>query len=328
METLLLARKDVAALLSVDESIAAVENAFRLLAEGRAMPPKVLGIYTKKGGFHIKAGVLDLNRNYFVVKINSNFQHNTKELGLPLIQGVVAVYDGDNGCVLALMDSIEITILRTGAATAVAAKYLALPDADAVTICGCGNQGAISLRSILKVRPIKKVYAFDTDVSRAEKFAETLGKELNLSIVVIPEPGEGVIKSKICITCTPSKRAFLKAGYIMPGTFIAAVGSDSEEKQELDPRLVSSNKLVTDLTEQCANIGELHHAIENKLMTAADVYAEIGEIISGKKPGRTSDEEIIIFDSTGTALQDVATAAIVYEKAVVNKTRPGLNFAE
>jgi ornithine cyclodeaminase/alanine dehydrogenase-like protein (mu-crystallin family) len=113
----------------------------------------------------------------------------------------------------------------------------------------------------------------------------------------------------------------------MAGTFIAAVGADSEEKQELEPELLSANKLVTDLTAQCGNIGELHHALNRGLMTIADVHAELGEIISGKKPGRTSDEEIIIFDSTGTALQDVAAAAIVYEKAVRKKIGTKLDFA-
>ena len=327
MDTLLLTRKDVAALLTVDECIAAVESAFKLHAEGIAMPPKVLGMHTQRGGFHIKAGILDLNRNYFVVKINSNFQYNMKELGLPLIQGVVAVYDGDNGQLLALLDSIEITIIRTGAATAVAAKYLARADANAVTICGCGNQGKISLRSLMKIRPVEKVYAFDADISKAEEFATELTGELNTDIKVITGLGDAIKKSKICITCTPSKQAFLKAGDVMPGTFIAAVGADSEEKQELEPALLSANKLVTDLTYKCAVIGELHHALEKRLMTSAGVYAELGEIISGKKPGRISDDEIIIFDSTGTALQDVASAAIVYEKAIANNMGTNLDFS-
>ena len=148
METLLLTRKDVAYLLSIDECIDAVENAFRLYAEGKALPPKVLGMHTNKGGFHIKAGILDLNRNYFVSKINSNFRDNMQDHGLPLIQGVIVVCDGNNGELLALMDSIEITILRTGAATAVAAKYLALDDASVITICGCGNQGKITLKAL------------------------------------------------------------------------------------------------------------------------------------------------------------------------------------
>lgn len=327
MDTLLLTRQDVASLLTLDECIATVEEAFKLYAEGKTLPPKVLGIHTKKGGFHIKAGILNLDRTYFAAKINSNFQYNISEHGLSLIQGVIVVCDGENGQLLALMDSIEITILRTGAATAVAAKYLAADDAKTATICGCGNQGRISLKALMKVRPIEKVYAFDVDKSKAEKFAIELADELHISVMAVSDLGAAVRKSKTCVTCTPSKQAFLKLKDIMPGTFIAAVGADSEEKQELEPELLSANKLVTDLTEQCGNIGELHHALQKGLMTIADVHAELGEIISGKKPGRTSDEEIIIFDGTGTALQDVAAAVIVYEKAVRKNMGTKLDFA-
>jgi alanine dehydrogenase len=327
MDTLLLTRQDVRALLTIEECIICVEEAFRLYAEGKALPPKVLGIHSQKGGFHIKTGILNLNRIYFAAKINSNYRHNMSEQGLPLIQGVIVVCDGENGRLLALMDSIEITILRTGAATAVAAKYLAHVDAHTVTICGCGNQGKITLKALMKVCPVKNVYAFDVDRSKAEKFANDLTDELHVSIKSVNDLGLAVRNSRICVTCTPSKQAFLKFKDVMAGTFIAAVGADSEEKQELEPELLAAGKLVTDLTEQCGNIGELHHALEKGLMTIADVHAELGEIISGKKPGRTSTDEIIIFDSTGTALQDVAAAAIVYEKAVRKNMGVKMDFA-
>jgi len=326
MATLLLTRQDVAALLTLDECIICVEEAFKLYAEGKALPPKVLGIHTQRGGFHIKAGILNLDKTYFVAKINSNFQDNMSDQGLPLIQGVIVVCDGENGGLLALMDSIEITILRTGAAIAVAARYLAHAGAQTVTICGCGNQGRITLKAIMKVCAVEKVYVFDVDKSKAEKFAGGLADELHVIIKAVNDVGAAVRNSKICVTCTPSRQAFLKLKDVPAGTFIAAVGADSEEKQELEPELLSAGKLVTDLTEQCGNIGELHHALERGLMTIADVHAEIGEIISGKKPGRTSKEEIIIFDSTGTALQDAAAAAIVYEKAVRKNTGAKMDF--
>src|SRR5215469_700870 len=123
--TLLLKRKDIASLLSLEECMAAVEQAFRLYAEGKTVPPGVLGIHAREGGFHIKAGLLDLNRTYFAAKTNANFPQNRKRFGLPLIQGVIVLCDGENGYPLALMDSMQITIIRTGAATGVAAKYLA-----------------------------------------------------------------------------------------------------------------------------------------------------------------------------------------------------------
>src|SRR5688572_6240519 len=304
METLLLNRKDVSELITIDECIAAVEQAFRLFGQGKAAAPKVVGLHTEHGGLHIKAGVLDLNRTYFVAKLNSNFRNNSITHQLPLIQGVVVVFDGENGQVLAVMDSIEITILRTGAATAVASKYLARADAQTATICGCGNQGEISLRALMKVHSLKKVYAFDIDILKAKSFAQRLSDTLNVSIEPVTSLGGAVRSSEICVTCTTSKQPFLGSKDVLPGTFIAAVGADNEDKQELEPELLSKNKLVTDITDQCRNIGELHHAISKGMMSEADVYAELGDVISEKVVGRKSDDEIIIFDSTGTALQD------------------------
>ncbi|HST21170.1 MAG TPA: ornithine cyclodeaminase family protein, partial [Blastocatellia bacterium] len=136
--TLLLKRSDVATLLGVEECIAAVEQAFKLHAEGKITPPGILGIHARDGGFHIKAGMLELGRSYFAAKVNANFPQNTKRFALPLIQGIIVVCDAENGYPLALMDSMEITIIRTGAATGLAAKYLARSDAKVATICGCG----------------------------------------------------------------------------------------------------------------------------------------------------------------------------------------------
>src|SRR5215210_4735295 len=182
--TLLLKNHEVAALLSLDECLAAVERVFRLQGEGKTTPPGVLGLHAQDGGFHIKAGLLDLDRTYFAAKSNANFPQNVKRFGLPLIQGIIVLCDGENGYPLALMDSIEITIQRTGAATAVAAKYLARPDSKVATICGCGNQGRISLRAIMKVRPLDRAYAFDNDGAQAEHFARELSSELGIEVTV------------------------------------------------------------------------------------------------------------------------------------------------
>ncbi|HJQ25273.1 MAG TPA: ornithine cyclodeaminase family protein [Blastocatellia bacterium] len=314
--TLLLRRSDIAALLGIEECMAAVEQAFSLYAQGRTTPPGILGIHTAGGGFHIKAGLLELGRNYFAAKTNANFPRNMKRFGLPLIQGVIVLCDGENGYPLALMDSMEITIIRTGAATGVAAKYLARPAATVATICGCGNQGRISLRALAEVRPLTRAYAFDVDEEQAGRFARELSQELGIEVIHVDDLAQAVAASDICVTCTPSKEPLLKREYVSRGTFIAAVGADSEEKQELEPELLASSKVVVDLLEQCAKLGELHHALDKGVITHSNVHAELGEVITGKKAGRTSDEEVIVFDSTGTALQDVAAAAMVYEKAI------------
>src|SRR5258705_12367745 len=325
--TWLLTGRDVAALLSIEECMVAVEHAFKLYGEGKTQPPGILGVHAREGGFHIKAGLLKLDRSYFAAKVNANFPENGKRNGLPTIQGVVVLCDAENGYPLAVLDSIEIKIQRTGAEAGVAAKHLARPDSRTVTICGCGNQGRISFRALTKVLSIEKVWAYDNDPAQAQRFASELGAELQVEIEPVGDLPSAVRQSDVCVTCTPSKQPFLKADFIAPGTFIAAVGADNPEKQELEPALLGRNKLVVDVLEQSATIGELHHALDAGVITNEDVHGELGEVIAGVKPGRTSSDEIIIFDSTGMALQDVVTAAAVYEKAVRAGAGTRIDFA-
>jgi ornithine cyclodeaminase/alanine dehydrogenase len=325
--TLLLSRGEVADLLSIEECIAAVERVFKLYGEGKTQPPGILGVHAHDGGFHIKAGLLDLDRSFFAAKINANFPHNANRFGLPLIQGVIFLADAQNGYPLALMDSMEITIQRTGAATAVAAKYLARPDSKSILICGCGNQGRVSLQALSKIFSLEYACAYDVDHTQAQRFANELSAELKIPVETTSDLREAMKRIDICVTCTPSTQFFLKQDYVRPGTFIAAVGADSETKQELDPALLAQNKTVADILEQCASIGELHHAIASDLMTKQDAHAELGEVVAGTKSGRTSPDEIIIFDSTGMALQDVISAATVYMKAVNKGVGRILNLA-
>jgi alanine dehydrogenase len=310
--TLLLTRRDVAELLGLDECIAAVEAAFRRRGEGKVAPAGILGFPAEGGGFHIKAAALD---PYFAAKINGNFFRNRERFGLPAIQGIVLLCDAENGYPLAVLDSIEITIRRTGAATAVAAKYLAREDARVVTVCGCGNQGRIQLAALARVRRLERACAFDTDTGRAEEFAAEMSGQLGIRIEAVPQPGPAVRRSDIAVTCTPSRKPFLGPEDIAPGTFVAAVGADSADKQELDPRILASGTVVVDSLDQCSEIGELHHALAGGLMRRSDVHAELSDLAGGRKRGRARRDEITIFDSTGTALQDAAAAALVYEKA-------------
>jgi alanine dehydrogenase len=196
------------------------------------------------------------------------------------------------------------------------------------TISGCGNQGRISLRALDTVRRLERVYAFDIDHEQAERYADELSGGLSVAVTAIRDLSEAVSVSDICVTCTPSKQPYLNLSDVMPGAFIAAVGADNEEKQELDPRMVAASKVVVDSLDQCAIIGDLKLALKQGLMTKAGVHAELGDVIAGRKPGRENGEEVIVFDSTGTALQDVAAAAIVYERAVATDRGVVLDFAE
>lgn len=314
--TRILTRGDVARLLGWDESIAAVEDAFRLHAEGRSLAPGVLAVHAPDGGFHVKAAGLPLGRLYVAVKTNGNFPENPRRHGLPTIQGVIVLCDATDGRPLAVMDSMEITVRRTAGATAVAAKRLARPDAHTATLCGCGVQGRAQLRSLARVLPLRRAFAFDADPAAARAFAAELAPELGLEVIAVTDLGAAVAASDVCVTCTTAREAFLMKEHVRPGTFVAAVGADHHEKQELDPRLMASAVVVADVLEQCASIGDLHHALAAGAMVKEAVHAELAEVVSGRKPGRRSAEEITIFDSTGTALQDVAAAAVVYEKAV------------
>jgi alanine dehydrogenase len=315
-ETLLLARGDVAKLLTLDDCIDAVEEAFRRQGEGRAGAPAVLGYPSGEGGFHLKAARLELGRSYFAVKVNGNFPGNRERFGLPTIQGIVVLADAESGRPLALLDSIEITRLRTAAATAVAAKYLARADSRVAAVIGCGSQGAVQLRAVARVLPIESALLSDVDRASAERLAFEMSEELRIPVSPAAGAGEAALGADVCVTCTPSRKPFLRARDVRPGTFVAAVGADSPDKRELEGGLLARAKVVVDSLSQCLEMGELHHAVLEGSIPVGEAPAEIAEVVSGRKPGRVSREEITVFDSTGIALEDVAAAAAVYERAL------------
>lgn len=314
---LLLDRNDVACLLPMTDCIDAVAGAFAAHADGKLpAAPGVLGSYVPDGGFHVKTAALGGSPGYFAAKINANFPGNPGRHGLPAIQGVIALYDTEAGRPLALLDSIEITTLRTAAASAIAARYLARPDAATLLVCGCGNQGRAHLRALSLVRQLERVLAHDRDPAQARSFANDLAIECGVDIVPVDRLADSFPGCEIVVTCTPAREILVHAGDIRPGQFIAAVGADSQGKQELDPRVLARSLVVADIAAQAAEMGELQHAIAAGLMTVLDLHAELGQLVTGARPGRSSNEQVFVFDSTGTALQDVAAAAAVYERAL------------
>jgi ornithine cyclodeaminase/alanine dehydrogenase len=302
-------------LLILDDYIRIVEDAFRRYAEGASFDPVLAHVDVDQGEFHIKAGGLRGAPPYFALKVNGGFFQNQARYGLPNIQGLIVLSRADNGTPLAVMDSAEITIQRTGAATAVAAKLLARPNSRVCVVCGCGNQGRVQLRALARVLPLEQVFAWSRDKVRAADYCDSMTQELGISVVPCEEIGGVLRESDVLVTCTPSKVPLIRRADVPSGMFIAAVGADSPGKQELDPELVAESKLVADLAAQAISVGETHHAIQAGLMSAGSIHAELGDILAGKRPGRVSGGEVIIFDSTGTALQDVAAAAAVYERA-------------
>ena len=313
---LLLDSSEIARMLDYPSCISAVERAFLQLSERTSPPPVVCGLHVAGGGFHVKAAVLEGVAPYFAAKTNANFPGNPGREGLPTIQGVVLLFDATNGRVLCAMDSAELTIRRTAAATALAARHLARAESKSLMLCGCGVQGRAHLRALAEVLPIATVYAYDTDPSAAKRLRDELAEPLSLDIRPVSAIGDHARASDVCVTCTPSRTPLLGRDDVGAGAFVAGVGADSPEKSELSPELLARGKVVVDVEDQCVEMGDLRHAIAAGSMARASVYAELGDIIAGKRAGRSDAREIIVFDSTGMALQDVAAAALVYERAV------------
>jgi alanine dehydrogenase len=315
LDTLLLSAADVLALLDMRECVSAVDQGFILLGEGKVPPAEILGVHAPHGGLHIKATLWPGERSYFVAKANANFVQNPKQRGLPTIQGVVILSDAETGELLAIMDSIEITALRTAAASAVAAKYLARRQSRVLTICGCGKQGLAHLEALAVVLPLTKVYLYDPDAAARDRCVEAAKKRFTGELVAASDLQTATRDSDVIATCTPSRSPFLEARHVRPGTFIAAVGADNEEKHEIHPALFVGSKIVVDSLSQCRKIGDLHHALEAGTIKEAGVHAELAAVAAKNSPGREAEDEVIIFDSTGIAVEDAAAAVLVFERA-------------
>jgi ornithine cyclodeaminase/alanine dehydrogenase len=313
---LILSQRDLQALMSFGDYVEAVGEGFRLLAEGACQAPVPLHIGLADGGFHVKAASLPRGRGYVAVKVNGNFADNRARHGLPTIQGAVLLADATDGTPLALLDSIEITRQRTAAATAVAARHLARPDSRTATVCGCGEQGGIQLAALHHALDLRQAFAWDADPQVARDFATRMSGALGLPVAPVAALAEATLASDAIVTCTTATQPFLDVDAVRPGTFIAAVGADNPHKSEIAPALMARATVVVDVLEQGVIMGDLHHAIAAGTMTAAGVHGELGALVAGRIAGRRTADEIALFDSTGTGIQDVAAAAHAFERAL------------
>ena len=314
---LVLDADDVTQLLDMPSCIRAVEAAFRARGDGRAAPSATLGFPLDGGGLHVKVASLDLTRPYVVAKVNANFPRNPVERKLPTIQGALVLFDATCGRPLAVMDSAPLTTLRTAATTAVAASRLARANASTVTFVGCGVQARAHLTALCQVRVIERVFAVDNRAVAAEEFRKFAITAHGVACSVSSSLRRATRASEIVVTSTPSERPILYFDDVSAGTFVAAVGADNEHKQEIDHELLRESVIIVDDLEQCARIGDLHHAVAAGVVAPSYVRASLDQVVAGTKPGRLSDDEIIVFDSTGLALEDVSAAAVVYERAAV-----------
>lgn len=311
--TLLLSRPDIAGLMGPPDYLEAVERGFRAAAKGTAAAPSPMALPADGGAFHAKGAVLRLDRLRVALKLNGNFPDN--EAGLPTIQGAILLCDGGNGALLAVMDSIEVTLRRTAAASALAARFLARPDSRSVLVCGCGAQASAQLEALAQVLPLRQCFAWDRDFKRSEALASAaLG--LGLDSEPVADLDSVAPACDVIVTCTTAREPFLLPRHAGPGCFVAAVGADSPGKSEIHPDLMGKAQVVVDLVEQCLEMGDLSHAVRAGAMRPEEIYASLGALVAGAVSGRSRDEDVFIFDSTGTALQDVAAAAAIYERAM------------
>ena len=313
--TLLLTRSEIGPLLTHADYVDAVERGFRALALGVARAPAPLHVAADAGGFHAKAAWLQATDAYVAVKVNSNFPGNPGRFRLPTIQGALLLFDAGNGRLLALMDSVEITLRRTAAATALAARHLARRDAATIAMCGCGEQARAHLQALSAELPLRRAFAWDLDERAARAFAADMTTHVGFPITVCADVRTATIESDVIVTTTPARVPFLGPDDVRAGTFIAAVGADSPAKSEIRPELMAAARVFVDVREQCVIMGDLHHAVAAGAMTADDVEADLAELVAGRKTGRAGADDITIFDSTGTAVEDVAAAVVIYERA-------------
>lgn len=306
---------EVARLLDMSSCIEVVTDAFRARGGGRPAPSGVLGLPLDGGSLHAKIARFDRARPYVAAKINANFPRNPTERGLPTIQGVLVLIDGQTGVPLAIMDSAVITTLRTAAASALAARYLALTEASTATFVGCGVQARAHLSALRAIRPIRRAFALDSHRAAAERFCEYACVDQGVDCTIPASLRDATHQSQLIVTTTPSERPVLYRDDVVAGTFVAAVGADNAHKQEIDPHLLAAAAVVVDDLEQCAHGGDLYHALAGFVMQKADVRGSLDQIVAGTCEGRRTPAEIIVFDSTGVAIEDVAAAALVFERA-------------
>ncbi|MGQ0796751.1 MAG: NAD(P)-binding domain-containing protein [Methanobacteriota archaeon] len=300
------------------EALDAVRDAFARLARGRAVLPGVinLDIPENRVEVHVKGAHLR-DTPHFSIKVAGGSWDNPAR-GLPVGHGLVLVFDARTSFLSAILfDNGYLTDLRTGAAGGLAADLLAKAAVDRVGIVGVGVQGRYQLEAILQVRRPRRVVAYGRSADRTAAYAKEMEARHHVPVDVAASVEAAVRDSDVVVTATPSRVPLVRAEWVAPGTHVTALGSDGPEKQELDVGVLGkADKVVADRLDQCLRLGEIHHAVEAGVLRPQDVYAELGEIAAGMKPGRTSDEEITVADLTGVGVQDAAVANVVVSEAL------------
>lgn len=317
-QIIVLNEKEIRACVSMDqEALEAVAEGFSALAQGKVTVPPIMRIDVpdKHGEVDVKTAYIH-GLDSFAIKIAAGFINN-RQLGLPTGSGLMVLISAETGNPKAiLLDNGYLTDVRTGLAGALAAQYLAKTQIDTAGVIGSGMQARYQMRSLKLVRDFSRLLVYGIIPKEVDQYVAEMAEELGIEVIQVDSAERVVRESEIVVTTTPARQPYLKANWLHPGLHITCMGSDAEDKQELYADVfVHVDRIVCDKRTQVFRLGELHHALEAGFITDENSVAEIGEIITGQKPGRQSDDEITICDLTGVGVQDTQIARYAYAQA-------------
>ena len=314
----ILTESELRNLVNLDiDTINCIESAFKTLAGGKVVMPPILSM-----GIHDFNGEVDVKTAYvpgiksFAIKMSPGFFDNPK-LGIPSTSGLMVLFSSKTGVLEALLlDNGYLTDIRTAAAGAVAARHLARDNASSACVIGSGNQAELQLKALNLVRPLKKAIIWGRDYDKASKLANKLSVEMNIQVISEKDIEKSVTISDIIITTTPSNKPLIKSDWLKSGQHITAMGSDQNNKCELEASCITKcSCYIPDFQAQTKILGELRPALEAGLISKDIKFHELGDVILDKEKGRKSDQDITIADLTGTGMQDTAIATFANERA-------------
>jgi alanine dehydrogenase len=314
---LVLSEEQVRSLIDVEELITALEQAHIQYSTGKAvMPvrlvvplPQIQGRITSMPGYLNEDKALGM-------KVVSYFQNNPKQ-NLPAILATVLLFSATTGKMIAIMDGGYVTAIRTACASAMAIRALANQETPLLGILGAGVQARAHVQALCCVRKLNQIKLYSPSGTSAANIKRELEPAVGVAIDVAKSAEETVRNSDLVVTATTARQPILKSQWLKPGAHISAVGSHRPDSREIDGPTLARSKVIVDSREAImAECGDILLAIKEKSITENPVHAEIGEVLAGTKPGRKSASEITLYKSVGIAVQDVATAQLVYHKAL------------
>lgn len=314
---LVLTRDDVAALLTMEDAIEAVETAFADLHAGRAdMPQRAAIRVPDHHGTALFMPAHIAGMGALGIKVVTVYPDNPAHHDLPTVLGLILLNDPATGAAMALMDGGLITAMRTGAVSGVATKHMARADAKSVGIFGAGVQARTQLEAVAAVRALEQAVVYDVIAEQRERFAADMGARLSIPVHAVAEPREAVEGMDVICTATSAREPIFDGDWLSPGTHINGIGSHAPDMRELDTRTIARSRLVVDAREAAlAEAGDLLIPIADGSITADHIVADLGDVVAGQVPGRTGADEITLFKSEGLAIQDVSVAYRVLQRA-------------